>query len=478
MTDHTFELTRRRVLAGLGGVGLASAAAGLGTSAYLNDTESFEGNSITAGTLDLKVDWQQTYTGPDGRVPVNAYPDHDDDGWQSTSDTNEYAPGEPLTLECSQLESGSELDEDVFESPERSTPGPITDQDHLVDLGDVKPGDEGEVTFSLHLCDNPGFVWMTLNNIEEGPGDTPEPEPTPDEGELAENLYVEIWYDTDCDNEFDDDEAIILGDGDGVHTDDVTLAQARSELQNADGLIPLSNGGINGWNIPAGAVSRNCFDGDKQYCIGVHWWVPDEVGNVIQGDTLSFDLGFYTEQCRHNDGCDPRSLDLSTGIADWSISSGPQTGDAVVQTPHERWVEPAEDCSWVAPPDDGNTDANGDVDPVGTYTFETSFEVDLEETPAGGGPCTLLFDAATDNHASFYLDSVSDENEIGTLGGPMDTETYAAMETFEQEIAPGEHTLIAEVENADDANGGANPVGLLLCGGVDCNCEGRGSDAA
>ena len=58
------QLTRRRVLASLGATGLAAAGAGVGTSAYLNDTESFEGNQMTAGELDLKVDWQQQYWGP------------------------------------------------------------------------------------------------------------------------------------------------------------------------------------------------------------------------------------------------------------------------------------------------------------------------------------------------------------------------------------------------------------------------------
>ncbi|WP_238993866.1 SipW-dependent-type signal peptide-containing protein, partial [Halobellus captivus] len=455
--------------------------AGLGTSALFSDTESFENNSITAGELDLKVDWQQTYTGPNGMVPVNAYPDHDEDGWQSTSSGNEYEVGSPLTLECSDLDSGAELDiPSVYNSPNREVPGPIDQQEHLIELGDVKPGDEGEVTFSLHLCDNPGFLWMKLQNIEEGPGDTTEPEAAElegdeeDLGELAENMYVEIWYDDDCDNKLDEGESVILGDGDGVHTDHVTLAQAREELGNMGGLIPLSNGGINGWNIPSKGVSRNCFDGDQQYCIGVRWWIPKEVGNEIQGDTLDFDLGFYTEQCRHNDGCEPRDIDLSTGVADWSVTDGPQTGGSIVQTPHNRWVDPEDGCEWVAPPDDGNTDANGDVDPIGTYTFETTFDVDLEETPAGGGPCMLMFDAATDNQATFYLDEVDGDNEIGSIGGPADSETYDALETFDVQVSPGEHTLIAEVENADDANGGANPVGLLVCGGVACNCEGRG----
>jgi hypothetical protein len=27
-----------------------------------------------------------------------------------------------------------------------------------------------------------------------------------------------------------------------------------------------------------------------------------DVGNEVQSDSVSFDLGFYAEQCRHNDG--------------------------------------------------------------------------------------------------------------------------------------------------------------------------------
>ncbi|MFA9518305.1 SipW-dependent-type signal peptide-containing protein, partial [Halopenitus sp. H-Gu1] len=79
-------LSRRRVLASMGAIGVASAGAGLGTTAYFSDEESFTGNTLTAGELDLKVDWQQTYNGPMpngdgvGEHPVNAYPDTAVDG--------------------------------------------------------------------------------------------------------------------------------------------------------------------------------------------------------------------------------------------------------------------------------------------------------------------------------------------------------------------------------------------------------------
>ena len=183
-SNKRYRLSRRSVLAGLGGAGLASASAGLGTSAYLNDTESFTGNSITAGTLDLKVDWQQTYDGPDGLVPVNAYPDHDGDGLQSLSGDDEYDLEEraPIELACDDLASGDELPEDVFEAPNRSAGGPINDQDSLVSLGDVKPGDHGEITFSLHLCDNPGYVWLQGGLISKSENGVTEPEAdSPDE---------------------------------------------------------------------------------------------------------------------------------------------------------------------------------------------------------------------------------------------------------------------------------------------------------
>jgi predicted ribosomally synthesized peptide with SipW-like signal peptide len=59
--DNRFELSRRSALAGIGAIGVASAGAGLGTSAYFSDEESFENNTIAAGELDLKVDWEEHY---------------------------------------------------------------------------------------------------------------------------------------------------------------------------------------------------------------------------------------------------------------------------------------------------------------------------------------------------------------------------------------------------------------------------------
>lgn len=56
MSDDKLELNRRRVLGGLATIGVASAGAGAGTMAYFSDTESSTGNTVSAGTLDLKAD--------------------------------------------------------------------------------------------------------------------------------------------------------------------------------------------------------------------------------------------------------------------------------------------------------------------------------------------------------------------------------------------------------------------------------------
>jgi predicted ribosomally synthesized peptide with SipW-like signal peptide len=213
-----YNLSRRKVLAGLGAVGLASAGAGLGTSAYFSDRESFTNNELVAGELDLLVDWQQTYTANDEMVFVNAHPDHDADGEQSIVADNDDG----------QIKYSDFLDEDDPDSNGENIPSlncenipPITEaafgtdpttgeaQDTLVQLGDVKPGDEGEITFSLHLCDNPGYVWMQADNVTESEGVNTDPELAVDEldgGDLASAINAKLWYDADCDNVHDEAE--------------------------------------------------------------------------------------------------------------------------------------------------------------------------------------------------------------------------------------------------------------------------------
>ncbi|TKX76736.1 hypothetical protein EXE53_30265, partial [Halorubrum sp. SD626R] len=71
-------LSRRRLLAGIGGVGAVGMASGLGTGAYLSDRVTFANNGFGAGTVELTVgdgvadgvvvDVSGIDRGPEGRV--------------------------------------------------------------------------------------------------------------------------------------------------------------------------------------------------------------------------------------------------------------------------------------------------------------------------------------------------------------------------------------------------------------------------
>jgi len=58
--DDNYALSRRSILAGLGTVGIASAGAGLGTTAFFNDEEELSA-ALQAGRMDLLLDYRSEY---------------------------------------------------------------------------------------------------------------------------------------------------------------------------------------------------------------------------------------------------------------------------------------------------------------------------------------------------------------------------------------------------------------------------------
>jgi predicted ribosomally synthesized peptide with SipW-like signal peptide len=557
--DATFELSRRKALAGLGTIGVASAGAGLGTSAFFSDTETFTDNQLTAGELDLKVDWEEHYSDwsddeanldddddsndldvqmsdpgsgytalPDPMNPliwvangdldafmdntaIEAYPDTNDDGVQdpfNSGQVGDFCTDGADTPEDLDPTGGTGLRTNNDDTYDSST-GTVKP---LVNLDDVKPGDFGEVTFSFHICDNPGYVWLQGSPVTAAENGNTEPEANDgdesgdddesydvDDGdsiqdildsdvELLDEVQTTWWYD-DGDN--------VLGGGTGTATNEVdvmivfdrsgSMTSQTNKFQNAkdgakalvdslgggaevglvsfsnngtpdeslgtdrstvkstiDGLsavgqtnigdaisdaqdelsnngragadkvmVVLSNGGQNTGSLdprdeaddaktagtriisiaygsganenlmedisspqkvddgtidsqdenaffgdvgtiqdvfddigtiivslgeevifrgslrdaldalstdhgipldgdlatpfdeitdPDDADARECFQGNSTNYIGFAWYLPVDHANEIQGDSVSFDLGFYTEQCRHNDG--------------------------------------------------------------------------------------------------------------------------------------------------------------------------------
>jgi hypothetical protein len=87
-----------------------------------------------------------------------------------------------------------------------------------------------------------------------------------------------------------------------------SLGNILAELADGNG-IPLDGNRATLYDEvedSADDPDREPFRGDGvMHCVALSWELPFEVGNEVQGDTLGFDLGFYTEQARHNDGSGP-----------------------------------------------------------------------------------------------------------------------------------------------------------------------------
>jgi len=293
MTEK-YELSRRKTLAGLATIGAAGAGAGLGTSALFSDTESFQENTITAGTLDMSV-----------TATIEATNEY----WSDSVGASETADGEPVMN---------------------------------FDVSDVKPGDWGIVCFTVDIGENPGYVTIHAEGFEESENGLTEPEGEVDEssedGELDEALLVTYWDDYDdsgdraglssldnitnaASNQRMTGFSWQQSDEDGVVNSDVEYTNFRefyfgrngdatsmpsdndplgAGFASGDGILVggTSNPTVVGDPAVAGNYERVNEDGELEFCLLLD--LPQAVGNEIQGDSLSFDLRFSTEQVRNN----------------------------------------------------------------------------------------------------------------------------------------------------------------------------------
>ncbi len=230
-------LSRRKLLGGLGAIGVASAGAGLGTTAFFSDEESFTDNTIEAGAVELRMDWQQSYyTGIDGQdpddhttwEPINAYPDLDGDNLQDPIYTRFQLQEDPTLVGLPEDASDEDI-EAGYRGQFASFDGTDTDGtgNHefvgpVIDLDDVKPGDKGEITISKHVFDNPAYLWLNASNYQHTVGGLNDPKrealteiygdlddealiaAAEEEMQFAKEIDATLWYDDDCDNFFDE----------------------------------------------------------------------------------------------------------------------------------------------------------------------------------------------------------------------------------------------------------------------------------
>jgi predicted ribosomally synthesized peptide with SipW-like signal peptide len=290
-----------RVLASIGMIVFVAAIVASSTGAFFSDTETSTGNTFTAGALDLKIDSVAHYNGMVCAAVGETY------HWIPEGDVTLNASSSPVV----DADMNEQAEWDAFNTanplqyPEAGTS--CTGTWPLADLGegqlnvgtffdfeDIKPGDEGENTISVHIDNNDAWMCVSLDNVAEADNGQNEPETEAGDdandavGELDENLNFFAWVD-DGDNVFEALE-VPLGQATASELEEETWALADSTTGNG----PIQGGTTQfiGLYWCAGEIT---VSGNSLSCDG------EAMGNIAQTDSWSADLQFYIEQARNNE---------------------------------------------------------------------------------------------------------------------------------------------------------------------------------
>jgi len=251
------------------------------TSAFFSDTETSTGNTFAAGAIDLQIDNESYATDPlTGNLALST----------TTSWTLR-----DLTLE------------------------------KFFNFSDVKPGDMGEDTISLHVNNNDSWLCADVSLTSNNDNTCTEPEGTdeggncgtdPGAGELANHINF-IWWADDGDNVLEDDENVLPGGPLGAipvgATSTVALADSVTNIWGPQG--PLAGGSVRfigkAWcfgditPIPVqqdGSGNTGTNGPLSSRGPGVGCSGASGLNNVTQTDSLTADVAFRAVQSRNNAG--------------------------------------------------------------------------------------------------------------------------------------------------------------------------------
>ena len=297
----------RKILYGLSIIVAVTAVVVGATTAFYNDEETSSGNVLAAGSIDLGIDNTSYYNGV-------------------------FNDGTSWALDW---------DLDVGSLDELGDPQLLPRL--FFNFDDLKPGDWGEDTISLHVDDNDSWLCadVTLtsnddNGINEPEGDAGDTSDGQWAGELAQHLNWYWWAD-DGDNVFE--ECAINNDNGGGQVDpncvdeeliheNVSFPQAS---QPTTFTVALADSTQNIWGdqidnnpgpLPANSDTRyigkawcfgeTTFQAHPQDGLGVNSPAgPDVRGvvcnganetNITQTDSMGLDITFRAEQSRHLPG--------------------------------------------------------------------------------------------------------------------------------------------------------------------------------
>jgi len=266
------------------------------TRAYFSDTETSTGNTFQAGGLDLKVD----------------------------SECHYYQNG--VNLGCGTGPGSGNWEESDLE----------TGVHKFFNFSDIKPGDYGEDTVSLHVVGNDAWGRIIIDSIQDLENDCLEPELPGDtscttangDGELRENLKFFVWLDQgdtpgfngkeydghgdagEGDNVWNNNEPILIPEisidaSGGTYNIWEVLRNYRQQIDTICIQYPENDPDgdgktYNGASGCQGLALDGRLVGSTTYYFGIGWRLPGTVGNEVQSDSLVADVTFEVEQHRNN----------------------------------------------------------------------------------------------------------------------------------------------------------------------------------
>lgn len=258
------------------------------TFAFFTDEETSSGNVFAAGGLDLLVDYDCYY--------------------------NKLADGTP---NCPW----------DFSSWQQTDLGP---EHKFFNFEDIKPGDFGEGTISLHVFDNDAWLRLRISNVVNQENDCTEEEEEEDAtcndpgtgtGELDDHLVFSIWLD---DGSVPGFQCFATPSAHGPCPEDHNEGNNFRDVGEVELVVPGTIDGAgethNIWEgLAAAYIAQGCTGdvvnmplrcpglapdghmiGSVTYYFGIDWELPDTVGDEVQTDSLQADMTIEAEQYRHN----------------------------------------------------------------------------------------------------------------------------------------------------------------------------------
>ncbi|MCG2695184.1 CalY family protein [Candidatus Parcubacteria bacterium] len=311
----------KKILLSIATLAIVGAIAVGATGAFYGDVETSTGNTFTAGSIELKVDSTSHYNGMVCTKVGDIYT------WQpETGTTQPYYPvkGSP----CDGTWSETNLTDGVQK---------------FFNFSDLKPGDKGEDTISLHVYNNDAWGQFVIASTTDADNTCTGPEIKAEtnlglvcdeingDGEMDENLLFTGWLDQGATAGFQNVDAegnVIDANPSTPEIELVDVTEGDNSYQEYEGQKFWNNekisnlthnigyvlvaeylanctqdgspDGHNSYGRCQGLAADGRMVGSTTYYFGLAWDLPLATGNEVQSDEYTADLSFRVEQHRNN----------------------------------------------------------------------------------------------------------------------------------------------------------------------------------